>query len=169
MISLSPIDLPGDPTTNLHASSKQYIDNRFGSFRKISTQNLSSTSQIAIDGMSFSVVANGIYIFQMDFALGSVTGTSPTANMGFTGPASPVWVDIIWKHPTSTSVDVGKKVNAFTTTSLSAVFANAIFQINGRLEIGSTGGTVQLTSAVGGTTPVVPILAGSFGHWIRIG
>jgi len=129
---------------------------------------MTATAQTAVTDMSFPVVANATYVFQMVVPVTTSSGTSPTTAYGLTGPASPVAVAATCRQSTSTSVEASNVITAFGAFPAGAQAANTRSEVEGVVQTGANGGTVQLTCARAGTTPSMVIPAGAHGSWVRV-
>lgn len=139
-----------------------------GVIRKTAPQTMTLTAQTAVTDMSFPVAANATYSFRMVVPVTTSSGTSPTTAFGLTGPASPAAVAVTARQATSTSVEASNVLTAFGNFPAGAQAANTRAEIEGVIQTGANGGTVQLTCARGGTTPSMVIPAGAHGSWVRV-
>jgi len=138
-----------------------------GAIRKTANQVVTAAADTPINDMSFPVQANSTYVFMMCAQVTTSTGTSPTTAWGFTGPAGSS-VAIVGEIDTSTSVEFGAALVAFTNFAAGAQVANTGARFVGVVQTGATAGTVQLTARRGGTSPNMNVAAGSNGFWLKV-
>lgn len=129
--------------------------------RKTANQAFTGAAANVTD-MAVALEANSTYKIDVLINVGAVTGTGPTMNLGFTGPASPTSVMMKRRQMTSTVLEgaVGV-VTSFTTFGALAQVANTMHEITGTVSNGATAGTLQLQITMAGTTPNATVLAGS--------
>lgn len=139
-----------------------------GAIRKTANQTMTATAQTAITDLSFAVAATSTYWFRVVIRVTTSTGTSPTSAYGVTGPASPTAVGITQRQDTSTSVQATAVLTAFGNFAAGAQVANTGAEIEGVIQTGASGGTVQITVARAGTTPSMVIPAGVGGVWLKL-
>ena len=137
-----------------------------GVIRKTANQTMTATAATDVADMGFPVAAGATYYFRMDLVVTTSSGTTPTTNWGFTGPAG-CTVGIVGEIDTSTSVEVSAVIASFTTMGAQAQVANTGAKFQGVVVAGANAGNVQLQAARGGTTPSMVVAAGSNGMWMR--
>lgn len=128
----------------------------------VKTQAQAITGSIGnVTDMVVPLAANTTYKIYINVAISTSTGTSPTLQLGFTGPASPTYVNLRRIQMTSASAVANSVITSFTTFAAGASVANTHHTIEGIIINGVNAGNLQLQAAAAGTTPSITIAAGS--------
>lgn len=131
----------------------------------------SSTSLVDVTGMNFSVVADGIYVFEYylwHFAAATTTGVEFSIDV----PASPTSVLFANVHPLTASTvqffagDATDEVDS-VATSVATGTPGALATVTGFLDNGTTAGDIQLRVSAE-VAASITVMAGSWGRATRI-
>jgi hypothetical protein len=114
-----------------------------------------------VTDMVVALKANTNYKVYVNIAISTSTGTSPTLQLGFTGPATPTYVSLRRSQMTSTTAVANQVITSFTTFTAGASVANTHHLIDGIIINGANAGNLQLRAAGAGTTPSITIAAGA--------
>lgn len=114
-----------------------------------------------VTGLAVSLAANTTYRVYVNIPISTSTGTSPTLQLGFTGPASPTVVNLRRIQMTSATAVANAVITSFTTFAAAASVANTHHTIEGTIVTGANAGTLQLRAAAAGTTPSITIAQGA--------
>lgn len=136
--------------------------------RKTSGQAITGAISNVTD-MALTLEANTSYYVYIVVPVTTVSGTSPTLQFGFTGPATPTLVSLRRKQMTSASAMAFSVITSFTTFAAGASVANTMHVIEG-IVVTSVGnsGVLQLRAAAAGTTPSITIPAGASMYAIKM-
>jgi len=127
---------------------------------KTSAQAITGAAGNVTD-LAVSLAASTTYRIELNIPISAVSGTSPTLNLGFTGPASPTLVSLRRTQMTSASAITTSVITSFTTMGASTAVANTHHTIEGTIVNGANAGTLQLQATAAGTTPSITIAAGA--------
>jgi hypothetical protein len=126
------------------------------------TQAQAITGSIGdVTDMVVPLKANATYRIYINIPISASTGTSPTLQLGFSGPASPTYVNLRTIQMTSSSAVANQVITSFTTYTARASVANTHPTLEGIIINGSNAGNLQLRAAGAGTTPSITIAAGA--------
>lgn len=114
-----------------------------------------------VTDMAIALKANATYKIYVNIPISTSTGTSPTLQLGFSGPASPTYVNLRRIQMTSATAVANAVITSFTTFAAAASVANTHHTIEGIIINGSNAGNLQLRAAGAGTTPSITIAAGA--------
>lgn len=142
-------------------------DPRILTVRKTANQAITGAIGNVTD-MALSLAADTTYYVYVTIPVTTSTGTSPTLQLGFTGPASPTLVHLRRIQMTSATATAFAVITSFTTFAAGASVANTMHTIEGivRTSVGNAG-TLQLRAAAAGTTPSITIPAGASMYAIK--
>lgn len=128
--------------------------------RKTSDQAITGAIGDVTD-MVIALKASTTYKVYINIPISTSTGTSPTLQLGFTGPASPTYVNLRRIQMTSATAVANAVITSFTTFAAAASVANTHHIIEGIIVNGTNAGNLQLRAAAAGTTPSITIAAGA--------
>lgn len=129
--------------------------------KQTTDQNIISTTAADVTGLSLALAANSTYYVYLAIPIGTVTGTSPTLTLSFTGPATPTLVSLRRRQMTTATAEALSVITSFAAFAAGAAVSNTFHIIEGIIVTGVNAGTLQLRAAAGGTVPSVPIKAGA--------
>lgn len=132
----------------------------FTTARKASPQAVTAAADI----LTWPVAANSTYLVYIVLAITTVSGTSPTLTLSFTGPAGAA-PNLKRRQMTSATAEAISAVVSLTSFAAGAAVANTIHTVEGILVVGANAGTFAVRGTAGGTAnPTITIGAGSAGH-----
>lgn len=170
----TPIKLPGDPTSPLHAATKDYVDKGRPNGQTVALTadvSTSGTAYVDVPGLSFPVSPNTRYVFDFHLYLTSAIATT-APRLALNGPASPTALRYAVEQVTTSTASHNSSQTAYDTNTNPNTGPGATAQpcrIHGVIEVGATGGTVVLRLSSEIAASAVTVLRGSWVWWSAIG
>ena len=132
-------------------------------------QSTTSSTMGDLTGLSFSVTASGVYVFEAVLAV-TRAGTATNWQLDVNGPAAPT--SIIYNALTINAGTVGYGNSSAFATALGLLqgvtYTSSSFHVTGVLTNGANAGTVQLRFSSSDNTTSISCLKGSILRWQKV-
>lgn len=144
-------------------------DSRLTVARKTSDQAFTGAATNVTD-MALTLAESSTYYVYITIPVTTVSGTSPTLTIRFTGPASTNLVSLRRTQMTSVNATATSVITAFPGNFASgAAVANTHHTVEGMISTSAgNGGTLQLQITAGGVTPSITVPAGASMYAIKV-
>lgn len=142
-------------------------DSRLLVARKTTAQTITSTTAADVADLFIPLAASATYYVYFAIPITTVTGTSPTLTLSFSGPTAPTLVSLRRRQMTTATAEAQSVITSFAAFAAAAQVANTFHIIEGIVVNGLNAGNLQLRAAAGGTVPVITIPAGASAYAIK--